>query len=185
MSTGLLKRFDPRRLAAHDGGTGGTLAGEVDTTLMPRLREALAGDEPATASFELRVFRDPARRLVIEGRVRADLACECQRCLEPVTMPVEAQITLAVVEDEEAASSLPVELDPLLLEHEAEVDLPALLEDELILALPQIPMHESIDACGEHASVLKDEEEFDDSAKKENPFAVLKKLKNGNTDRGK
>jgi len=185
MSTGLLKRFDPRRLAAHDGGTGGTLTGEVDTTLMPRLREALAGDEPATASFELRVFRDKARRLVIEGNVHAELACECQRCLEPVTVPVDAQFALAVVDDEEAARNLPVELDPLLLEQEAEVDLPALVEDELILALPQIPMHEDVADCGERARIVKVDEEFDDSTKKENPFAVLKKLKNGNTDRGK
>lgn len=186
MSTGLPKRFDPRRLAVQDGGSGGTLTGAVETTLMPRLREALAGEEPATASFSLRAFRDEAKRLAIEGRVNATLACRCQRCLEPVMMPVDAQFALAVLDDEDAMRSLPAELDPLLLERDAEIDLPALLEDELILALPQIPMHENISDCGEAARVIrKIDDEFDDSTQRENPFAALKKLKNGNIDRGK
>ena len=183
MSTGLPKRFDPERLAAQDGGTGGVLSGELDIGQMPRLREMLASEETTPVNVELHAFRDDAKRVLLEGRIAAELTCQCQRCMEPVALPVNADFALAVVTDEETARGLPAELDPLLLERDVEVDLPALIEDELILALPPIPMHERVEDCGERARYGRTADEaFDAEAKRENPFAVLKKLKNGNTD---
>lgn len=181
MSTGS-RRFDPERLAAH----GGSLRGETDTGVMPRLRALLAGDEPRAVTYEVRAYRDEAGRLVLEGRARATLDCVCQRCMEPVALVIDADFRLAVVADEDAARNLPGELDPLIPERETDIDLAVLLEDELILALPPIPVHADEGACGERVQYARDEQEheFDGDAKKENPFAVLKQLKNGNTDRG-
>src|SRR5690606_1802973 len=123
MSAGLPKRFDPERLAAPGNG----LAGVVDAAFMPRLRELLAPDAAVSVTVELRAFRDDAKRLVLSGSVSAHLELVCQRCMEPVAQQVKAPIMLAVVRDEDAARSLPAELDPLLLEHGEEADLPAIV----------------------------------------------------------
>lgn len=182
MSAGLPKRFDPQHLAAQGGGA---LEGRTDTSVMPRLRDMLATDATIPVDFEVRVRRDEARRALVEGEVSAALPCECQRCMEPVTMPVVARIALAVVANEEAAQLLPAELDPLLLpEDEGNVDLAALLEDELILALPQVPMHERMEDCGERVKYAKDTgvEAPAGETGRENPFAVLKNLKNRKSD---
>ena len=181
MSAGLPSRFDPQRLAAQDGGAGGSLKGELDTSGMLRLTDLMAVKDAVPVSFELKVFRDEARRLIIEGSVSAELACECQRCVEPAVLPVKAEFSLALIKDEDAARNLPAELDPLLVERDHDIDLAALLEDELILALPQIPVHENVADCGERIQHGREaDEEFDGGAQRQNPFAVLEKLKNRN-----
>ena len=177
MSTGLSRYFDPERLAAH----GTVLAGVLDTDSMPRLREALASNEPVQVRIELRAQRDDARRLLLTGQAQAALPLTCQRCMEQVMHDASAQFALAIVHDDEAARALPADLDPLLLERGAEVDLPVLIEDELLLALPAIPMHGSEEACGERAQYGRKTDEAFEGAARENPFAVLKKLKNGKT----
>lgn len=180
MSTGLPKRIDPQRLADQ----GRVLAGEFDPAALPRLRELLIESSPQPARFEMRARRDEARRLLLEGEVEATLICTCQRCMEPVTLAVNGAFHLGVVSDEDAAANLPSELDPLLLDDDGETPLATVLEDELLLALPVIAKHADITECGERARLGREteEKEFDAAAKRENPFAVLKKLKQDNPD---
>lgn len=182
MSTGLPKLFDPERLAA----LGTTLTGVLYTDSLPRLRGMLASNEPIPVQVELHARRDDARRLLLTGRAGAQLPLTCQRCMETVLQDVDARFALAVVPDEDAARKLPVELDPLLLARGTEADLHALIEDELILALPPVPAHARVEDCGERARYgnAAADDDAEGEAKRENPFAVLKKLKNGNTDRG-
>ncbi|HEX7030539.1 MAG TPA: YceD family protein [Gammaproteobacteria bacterium] len=179
MSASLPKRFDPERLAAQ----GKVLAGTLDANAMPRLREMLATREPMPVDVELRAHRDDAKRLLLTGRASATLEVTCQRCMESVPLPVDARFALALAADEEAARNLPAELDPLLLDAGDEVDLPALVEDELILALPPAPVHADVAECGERArhalDAGNDDDEHDGGVQRENPFAVLKQLKNG------
>lgn len=182
MSTGLPKRIDPQRLAAQDS----PLEGELSTAAMPRLRRELAGNPAVPVSVRLHARRDEARRLLLEGQVRAKLNCTCQRCMEPVALQIDGQYALAVVRDEEAARSLPAELDPLMTDADGEVDLATLVEDELLLALPVIAMHANPEDCGERAALVREQgkepTEFDGASERENPFAVLKKLKQDNPD---
>lgn len=173
MSTGLPRFFDPERLAAH----GTALTGMLDTDSMLRLRGMLASGEPIPVRVELQARRDEARRLVLAGQAAAKLPLICQRCMEAMMQDVDARFALAAVPDEDAARNLPAELDPLLMGSGTEVDLHALVEDELILALPPVPMHANAKDCGEAARYAGDADAFDGTAKRENPFAVLKKLK--------
>lgn len=182
MSTGLPKRIDPQRLAAQES----PLEGELGTAAMPRLQRELAGNPAVLVSVRLHARRDQAKRLLIEGQVGAELNCTCQRCMEPVALQIDGEFALAVVRDEEAARNLPAELDPLMLDPDGEIDLAALVEDELLLALPVIAMHANPEECGEHAALVKEQnkepKEFDGASERENPFAVLKKLKQDNPD---
>ena len=93
----------------------------------------------------------------------------CQRCLEPVDIDVDATVDLALVHEDDTATQ-DSEEDYLELNDEG-VELTALVEDELILALPIIAVH-SEGACEAIEPVARESEKFSES-----PFAVLSSLK--------
>ena len=97
-------------------------------------------------------------------QIYALLPCVCQRCLENVNIVLDLKFNYVVstelIENEEALDDLD------LLEADAEMDLGALVEDEVLIAFPFAPMHEDCTA----AKMV--------SGEKPNPFAVLQALKN-------
>ncbi len=115
----------------------------------------------------------------LSGELSADLGVTCQRCLQPMQYSLQAQLSLALVKDDGQAESLPEMFEPLLLEAE-EVNLAEVIEDELLLALPLVLVHEHdcSDFLQQQAQRLKQ-----DAAKAaeqkviNNPFAVLKDLR--------
>lgn len=96
---------------------------------------------------------------------------ECQRCLQSMDVVLQTDSELAVVSSDEAAGSLPQSLDPVVVEH-GTLSIADLVEDELILALPLAPMHQT-GPCAEAAESGESEQRGDG----ENPFSVLKGLK--------
>lgn len=74
------------------------------------------------------------------GRVQADLALTCNRCLEAFVAPVEAQVSLGIVCDLSGAERLPERYEPLIAGTEP-LSLVDLVEDELLLAVPLAPAH--------------------------------------------
>ncbi|MDY6921700.1 MAG: YceD family protein [Pseudomonadota bacterium] len=109
----------------------------------------------------------------LEGSASARVQLVCQRCLEPVTVPLAVEIALGFVQGESQLQSLPESLEPFLLEAE-EIPLAELLEQELILALPIVAYHD-------HCEPIPYQEQApgDSGAQEEkpNPFAVLEQLK--------
>jgi uncharacterized protein len=110
---------------------------------LPRLRDMLASDAGEVA-YRLQGTRDergrPALRLHVEGR----LQLRCQRCLEPLALDVRADdllvlaATLSEIHAEPADAHAP---DRIVAGKEMPVR--DLVEDELILAVPYAPRHES------------------------------------------
>ncbi|MEE8380184.1 MAG: YceD family protein, partial [Gammaproteobacteria bacterium] len=90
-------------------------------------------------------------------------------------------VRLGIVPSREAAKSLPDSYDPLVVSGD-EISIASILEDELILALPIVAMHE-IENCSQGKASgsenLEQEagQENMPSSKRENPFAVLAQLK--------
>jgi uncharacterized protein len=113
---------------------------------LPRFASGLvsdAGGVDATIGFD-RLEGLP----VLEVRATADAQLVCQRCLQPVTLRVEGCSRVALVESMEQADRLPEDVEPVWVEGRS-VDLAALVEEELLLALPLVPMHEHGDPhCG-------------------------------------
>lgn len=132
--------IDPWRLAEQ----GGTIEGEIPLARMSRM-DGLLENRRGNVVFSLGFSRDDKRRPRIHGRVQAGLALTCQRCLGSLELPVDAQVELAVIEVSAEANRLPEECDPILAD-DGRVRLLDLLQDELLLAIPQVPMHES-DRC--------------------------------------
>jgi uncharacterized protein len=160
--------IDPVRLAEQ----GGALQGQIPLSRMPRLREAIASDEGVVeVALEFGVDEFGVRYLV--GRVEAALRLVCQRCLEPMDVHITAQPSLGVVRTDHEAERLPPSYEPLQIGDEP-VPLVAVVEDELLLALPIVPMHEP-PVCAVQSPVAQDDD--GDNAAKVSAFDVLRALK--------
>ncbi len=98
----------------------------------------------------------------------------CQRCLELVTLPIHSESTYAVVKEGANTQSLPKGYDVLEL-GEDPLDLQALVEEELLLALPIVPAHHP-EECQQPAGA-DEPEPSKDEVTRSNPFSVLAQLK--------
>jgi uncharacterized protein len=171
MSGALPPSLDLARAARQTYG----LEGRLPVKSLPRLVAALASDA-GEVQVELEAGLDPARRVLITGRIDAELELQCQRCLEPVKLKVHAEPNLAWVKTDEQLAALPDEYEPLL-SIDGHIELRDLLADELLLALPLVPRHEGDAACGGFTEAA--EKNAEPAEVRKNPFAELAKLKRG------
>lgn len=99
----------------------------------------------------------------------------CQRCMGTVATPLEVDQWYRFVASEELAMAEDDASEEDLLVMAPQFDLLAVLEDELLMALPLVPMH---DECPEAPVLQAGEEELaGDASEKPNPFALLAQLK--------
>ena len=168
MSQRLPDHLDPWRFA----DLGKQINGSLELKGFPRLAESLT-DAEGEVEFELDFYRDGSRRACLRGRVKARLPLQCQRCLARMELPVDSAVSLAFVESLDEAERLPDDLDPQLVE-EGRVNLRDLLEDELLLALPQVALHPQGE-CAPYVVDIGDKAERSEA--RANPFAVLEQLK--------
>ncbi len=150
------------------------MAGRFALADMERLAPLLSARD-GDAEFSLRFHRERGR-VTAEGRVAACLPLTCQRCLEALALKVERPLRWMFVSGPEEASRVPEEYDPIELEDD-QIALRELVEDELLLAIPDFPRHED-GACQPPASVADEgfEARAADEHDRENPFAALNAL---------
>jgi uncharacterized protein len=127
-------RVDPWRFAE----LGKELAGRVGLMALDRLAPSLLGGGDAV--YRLRFGVDAEGRAVVEGHVEADLLVGCQRCLGAMVVPVVSRFALAFVRGLDEANALPEHYEPAWTE-DGLVRPVDLIEDELILCLPAVPLH--------------------------------------------
>lgn len=77
--------------------------------------------------------------------VRGDVQLECQRCLDPLLVPVVVDTELQFAGSLGEISEADDEIDRVLASRH--MDVGRLVEDEVILALPMVPRHA---ACAQH-----------------------------------
>ena len=142
------------------------LEGELPIKTMERLKNILVHDEDSVA-YRLEFGADEMGRKIILENISATISLSCQRCLGEVRVDINSENRLAIVANNEAAQELPTEYEPLVIT-EDELSLRALIEDELLLALPISPTH-AVDECP-----VKLEPPM--KTEKQNPFAVIKQL---------
>jgi uncharacterized protein len=160
---------DPLRLCA----LGKAYEGAVPLAEMPRLAPLLTSSE-GEAAFALAFAIDAERRPVVQVRVSAHLALQCQRCLGSMRQEVESDSLLVVVSGPDEAQRLPDDVEPLLVEG-GRLELRSLIEDDLILAIPAAPMHRLADCKVKLSEVNAPPDIGQDSSdgKPEHPFAAL------------
>ena len=104
-----------------------------------------------------------------------EVTLECQRCLQPMPLPLTIARRIFFVDGEDAAAALDLDSDDDVLALPPSLDLHQLLEDELLLALPVVPRH---DVCAVPLAPSTGEDALAET-EREHPFAALAALKRG------
>jgi uncharacterized protein len=165
--------LDVRKAAAR----GAEISGTLKPQNLKRFRPLLAGESGAIL-VDMAFTRDEENRYLIHVTIDANIEVTCQRCLDAMPVHLGSESSLAVVWTDEEAAHLPRHLEPLVV-IEPSCDLWEVVEDELILALPQFNYHEK-DSCKMNIADFPDQSPGENFAEdKPNPFNVLGQLKPG------
>jgi len=174
------ERFDPRAIELLAFcRSGDTLQGEWPQAGMARLAGSLAAaapDAPAVrwlASGQLHAVAGGEAEVWLHLTASTTVQLQCQRCLQNVTQALQIDRRFRFVRGEAAAARLDEASEEDVLELPPRLDLHALTEDELILALPLVPRHERCPT----PLPLRDDTNVPAEAPAPNPFAALAALR--------
>jgi uncharacterized protein len=163
--------IDPIRLA----GQGRTFSGQLALDSLPRLQGLLASHE-GEITAEIVFTHDERDRPVMQGQLRGQLVLTCQRCLQDMEWPVEVDFEFVLIEADRVDSEAAAESEEVLIVESTPMVLADIIEDELMLSLPIVPMHD-LEHCSSAKYVHAETDEEQGPADKPNPFAVLADLK--------
>jgi DUF177 domain-containing protein len=162
----------PDRLDLYAAAEAGrVLRGRVELARLVRALPQLDSQE-GELEVVLELGRDEDGTHCLAGSVQGRLVLLCQRCLEPMEYPLDVTFRLGLVHNEEQIHALSDRYEPLLITGEP-ASLAEVLTDEVLLALPIVPLHSGASTCRPPAT----EYQTPANNQRENPFAVLAQLK--------
>lgn len=167
MSTALPPQFDVWRMVANQR----CFEGSFPLARFPRLKELLA-DTDGECRYEVEFYRDPLKIDVMHIKLQTVFPLICQRTLERFGYRVDIDQRLGLISDESQEDALTEDMEAVLIEGNGEVLPIQLIEDELLLAVPLVPINPD---ASELDPKWADEEAVEDE--KPHPFASLAALK--------
>jgi uncharacterized protein len=179
------RAFVPEKLdLAAFARDGASLEGEWPAASMERLADAGAPEAPAkdwpplrwSLHGEVRQPKGATAQTWLHVAAQAEVAMTCQRCLKPVQEVLDIDRWVRFVDTEAEAAALDADSDDDVLALPRHLDARELIEDELLLALPLVPRHET---CPEPLAHAEDDEPAAEEEERPNPFAKLAALKRG------
>jgi uncharacterized protein len=159
---------------------GGSLQGRWPLARMSRLGESLYA-QPGADGADGVDWQLAGSLLPVTGgeaevwlhlQAGATVSLQCQRCLQAMAEGIAVDRRFRFVRTEAEALRLDEESEDDVLVLEPRLDVATLLEDELILGLPIVPMHA---VCPEPLRPLQDATLLEDDAP--HPFAALAALR--------
>ncbi len=185
------ERVEANKLFARHGRVLATLPLQRLTRLLPLLASEVGSLD---VDLQFGIAEDGIK--VLEGSIAGHIDLVCQRCLGPLPFKVDCRMALQVFDTRaDMARRLPageadsLERDVLVLDESAEtesdvsdrseLDLLALVEDDVLLSLPLAAMHED-ENCSEALQRLRKDSDAAERralAEQESPFAVLAQWK--------
>lgn len=170
MSDKLPSLIDPILLAERRS----VVSGAIEIAELPRLKDLLFGSPSGLVNIVLN-FGKEGKRPVVEGHAQATPVLACQTCMEALPWPLDVHFRLGVITTLDEVDGLEIDCEPLLYQGEKLV-FNDLIEDELLLAIPDYPKHDFdciLQSAVEHADIKP--EVVDEP--RQNPFSVLANLK--------
>ena len=145
--------------------------GRVSLSELSRL-QGLVADTEGECSYALEFGRDEVLQVAYaELTVEAALPLVCQRSMQAFVMHARIEQALGLIRDEAEEAALPPGYEALLVPEDGRLVPVELVEDELILAVPVVPV-----APGSEA-VERDWPVDGEDVEASNPFAALSALK--------
>lgn len=169
MSRNYPDRVRPEKVAAAKK----RFSGEIPLVSLGGLEGLIVKPEPGdVVRFELSFAHDGQGHIVADLSVEAQVCLLCQRTLGPFAYRVSGQSRIGVVSTEAEAQELPADYEPLICE-EDDLPIARLVEEEILLALPLVPIDpeapKPIEAAAEPDELVKEPTH--------RPFEVLADLK--------
>ena len=153
------------------------LKGELLLSDLDRMPADLIASTGALVKYEI-LFRH-SKTVLGEAiiRIESELELICQRSLETFGFSLLTNNTIGFISEIEDEAKLDADVSPSWVEN-LQVDPKALLEDEILLMLPHIPLKPGAEL---NTQFLADHEDNETEVEEtQNPFAALKQLKNKN-----
>jgi len=123
---------------------------DVPLAELPRLKSRIAGIGGSVQGAVR--FGRQSGFAVAELSLAGKATLQCQRCMQAMELPIESTTHLALILVEADAAKVPEELEPVLA-REGRMSAGELVEEELLLALPIVPLHEKLSECAVPPSV--------------------------------
>jgi uncharacterized protein len=172
MSLGWSRRAPVDNLA----GTETAVEFSIPLAELPRVSHELTAHD-GEARGRVRFSRQLGQA-VADLEVSAQPEVVCQRCMQPMRWPVEVKSRIALVSDYDAADRVPEGLEVFLVEADS-VSVRDLVDEEVMLALPNVPRHEDGSECSGRTMQLPGQDVEPDEAldtQVQKPFAQLGEL---------
>ncbi|KIP86467.1 characterized ACR protein [Stenotrophomonas chelatiphaga] len=145
--------------------------GQVDLAQFTRL-QGLVADAEGQCTYALEFSHDDILRVsYVELTIDTELPLICQRSLQRFLLPVKLVQKIGLIREEDEESSLPEDFEALLVPEDGQLVPLELVEDELVLAVPVVPLSPDGEAVDQEWAPTKEETD------KVNPFAALAALK--------
>ncbi|MFC3193702.1 YceD family protein [Marinicella sediminis] len=148
--------------------TGAVLLSDLDRMPTEMIRSA-----DAVIEYEIYFRQSTAVLGEAVVRIKADLELICQRSLETFKFPLRSDNTIGFISELEDEEKLATDVSPSWVE-DMLVDPKALIEDEILLMIPDVPVKPGAELDSQY---LNDQDDDTAEEEVENPFAVLKDLK--------
>jgi uncharacterized protein len=155
---------------------GSTIARHFSAADLPRVSEA-GGHEGSSIEVNFQ-FAHFENRPSVSGELHGTVVLTCQRCMQPVPVGIDDSFQVLIVEQER--SDEPGGYEPVVAKP-SRLDLRWLAEEQVLLALPLVPMHENEDcakgvvASSSEADAPESEESADEEVRQQ-PFRNLRDL---------
>ncbi|MCL1504055.1 YceD family protein [Xanthomonas nasturtii] len=145
--------------------------GRIPLSAMTRLQGSLV-DAEGECVYSLQFDQDDLLKVAyVELSIDVELPLACQRSLQRFLYPVQIRQRLGLIRDEADEAALPAEYEALLVPEDGMLRAVDMVEDELVLSVPVVPMAPGSEAID--AEWVPTQEEQD----KASPFAALAALK--------
>lgn len=165
----LRRRYQVQKEVARNGYFEGEIALSELTRLDGLLDHRTRGEHDVRIAVQFEFLRNELGVAKLFGHMQASLQLECQRCLDSMHLPLQQEIELLIDADEQLQGETGADT---IFSEDGYIDIYSVIEDELILAIPLVALHEDTD-CNKHWPVAAGTE----SETRQNPFAVLRQLK--------
>ena len=158
-------------------GTETAMDFQIPLAELPRVSHELTGKD-GEAGGHVRFSRHMGHA-VADLEVKASPEVVCQRCMQPMRWPIKVKSRIALVSDYDAADRVAEGLEVFLVEADS-ISVRDLVDEEVMLALPNVPRHAEGSECAGRAAVLPGQEaespEEAAAAQVQKPFAQLGEL---------
>ncbi len=164
------ERVNHRKLATEKR----KIEGNLSPKLLERFSDAVLGTE-GEVGVVLSFRKGRNRSGLMVGKANVLVNLECQNCMQPFSLLIEATYKHNLVQDHDQLQGLEEHDDGIVCPSEM-VAVADLIEDELLLALPMVARHESGQCAPEDDQLEDYQQEPEEPVETYKPFAGLAEL---------